>query len=120
MNISLTVRAGRVSPCFSGSDLWIIDSELGLDEARVIGTSDWCSITWRNELMRSDVSALLCSGIDNFMAGVLNGCGIDVVSNIIGSPEEVFRAWNEGALESEYLRQSRLGMKRRRHRKRNR
>jgi predicted Fe-Mo cluster-binding NifX family protein len=48
--------------------------------------------------MRRDVTILLCAGVDQFLWGVLQGHGIEVVPDAIGSADDVIEQWRSGKL----------------------
>ena len=98
MNIGLTVSNGRIGPCFSGVSLWIACSNVNIDQKQVIDTAAWQALDWGQELMRHNVSTLLCAGIDQFLWGALQGHGIKVVPDAIGLPEEILDQWQAGKL----------------------
>jgi predicted Fe-Mo cluster-binding NifX family protein len=100
MNIGLTVVSGRVSPCFRGVNLWILGDHAGLERKCVAETQDWGDLAWGQELMKRDVSVLICAGLNQFLWGALKGHGIDVVPNAVGEPDEVLGQWQRGALPS--------------------
>lgn len=92
MKLGLTVCGNRLSPYFQGVDLWIVNSEEGVSSRQVICTEQWLTFKWKDELMRRDVGVLVCSGIDHFMSGVLQGCGIEVISDMTGDPAAILKA----------------------------
>ena len=99
MRIAATCADGRIAPCFAGVDL-VVEPE---DDARgsgreVASTAGWHLAAWGHELCRRDVRALLCSGIDRFLAGILQGYGIAVVMDVTGPVDEALAHWRSGAL----------------------
>ena len=98
MNIGLTVSSGRMAPCFSGVSLWITDPSVSIDQKQITDTGTWQTLDWGQELMRHNVRTLLCAGIDQFLWGALQGHGIKVVPDTIGSPEKVIEQWQKGDL----------------------
>lgn len=98
VNIGLTVSNGRMSPCFPGVDLWILGSGNDIEEKHVVNTRNWQALGWGQELMRRNVTTLLCAGVDRFCWGALQGYGIEVVPVAVGSPNQVLEQWRNGEL----------------------
>jgi predicted Fe-Mo cluster-binding NifX family protein len=98
MKIGLTVLNGMMAPCFSGVDIWVATHEIR-EDISVIKTNNWPLYSWTHELSKRDVNILLCSGIDQFLWGALNGYGIRVIANIAGNPEIVTEKWRSGTLQ---------------------
>jgi hypothetical protein len=96
MNIGLITSDGRMAPCFPGTELWILNDHEDIGEHRVVSTIGWKSLAWGSQLMRRNVTVLLCSGVDRFLCGALQGYGIRVVPNAKGSPVEVIMQWRNG------------------------
>lgn len=99
MNIGLTVSHGRVAPCFPGVELWIVSSGDDIEKKQVADTRNWPAMAWGSELMRHNVSVLLCAGVDHFLFGALQGYGIEVIPDAEGSPAKVIEHWQKGALK---------------------
>ncbi len=98
MNIGLTVSHGRISPCFPGVDLWILEAGKDIEQKQVIDTQNWHVLAWGQELMRRNVNVLLCSGVNRFLWGSLQGYGIEVIPNAVGLTNEVIKQWHNGTL----------------------
>lgn len=98
MIAGLTVNDGRVAPCFAGVELWIVDSEGTAGAPQIFKTDDWPALTWGRELSSRNINILICSGIDRFLWGALQGVGIDVIPNVMGSCAEVIDLWKQGTL----------------------
>lgn len=99
MNTGLVTQNHRMAPCYPGADLWVVGADSELDEARCVSTSGWHPLAWGRELLRLDVTELLCVGIDRFLWGALNGYGIRVVPNAIGTAQDVLELWRRGELQ---------------------
>ena len=109
MNIGITVNRDRVAPVFLGVHLQIMDEEeTSLSSARHIDTNSWPILAWAPELMQHDVGCLLCAAIDRFTLGALQGYGIEVISNITGSPDEVITQWRHNTLTTPEIWPSQL------------
>ena len=93
MNIALATNRGMLAACFSGTELWVIDSNDGIEKHGTIETDDLQPVFWSRELMRNNVAALLCAGIDQFTLGALKGNGIEVVQLAASSVEEALKQW---------------------------
>ena len=94
----MTTTRERMAPCLPGAELWILDEN---DEVRVhktVTTAGWHALAWGGELMRRDVGILLCSGIDQFLWGALQGYGIQVIPNAMGMPNKALEQWRSGEL----------------------
>ncbi|TFH15420.1 MAG: hypothetical protein E4H02_07920 [Lentisphaerales bacterium] len=63
-----------------------------------MNTQNWRALGWGQELMQRDVSVLLCAGVDRFSCGALQGYGIEVFPNAVGSPDEALKQWRNGEL----------------------
>lgn len=87
-----------MAPCFPGAELWVVEADGDVGVHHTVETDGWSVGSWTNELMRRDVTVLLCSGIDRFLWGALNGYGITVVADALGEPFEVLKRWREGGL----------------------
>lgn len=98
MNVGLTTSHNRMAPCFPGAELWILGPDQQIGQHQVVPTVGWHPLAWGQELMRWDVSMLLCAGIDQFLWGALQGYGIQVIPNAMGDPNEVFSQWRAGRL----------------------
>ena len=98
MSLALTVSRGRVSPCFSGVHLWVLPADGVLRKAEIVPTIGWGPPHWGQELMRRDVTTLLCAGIDRFLWGALQGYGVQVVPEAVGAPGRVVELWQRGDL----------------------
>ena len=98
VKIGMTTNRDRITPCFAGVELWILAETQDLGEREVMNTEGWHPLAWPKELMRHDVSVLLCSGIDQFVWGALRGYGIQVIPNATGGAEDVLRQWRSGLL----------------------
>ena len=96
--MALTVSDGRMAPCFSGVELRVVGSQENSEAAKVVETRGWHPLVWGRELMRRDVSTLLCTGIDQVVWGGIRGHGIQVIPNAIGDAESVLAQWVAGGL----------------------
>jgi hypothetical protein len=103
MNVALVTSHGRMAPCFGGVELQIVDDNAELREARVLSTHDWHPLAWGRELMRRDVTLLMCAGVDQATWAALRGHGIQVIPNAIGDPATVFATWRSGRLSPPQL-----------------
>ncbi len=99
MKIALAARNGQVAPLFSGVEVLIYRYESGkaVLEKRV-QTSDWPALAWGPNLMREDVSLLICDGLDHFLWGSLRGYGINVAPEAGGKVDEALGLWQHGKL----------------------
>lgn len=99
MNVAAASAEGRVAPCLSGVDL-LVEQACGAEPGgrEIISTAGWGLVEWSHELLRRDVSVLLCSGIDQFLHGVLQGYGIAVIPHVAGQTDAVLRRWRSGAI----------------------
>lgn len=95
MIVAFATSRERVSSCFSGAELRIVNTEKGLGKAFTINTDDLCSNVWGPVLLRYDVEVFVCSGIDRFAEGALLGNGIRIISDVYGSIPDVYRALND-------------------------
>ena len=98
MNVALTTSHGRLAPCFPGAALHVVAPNREWSDSSVVSTDGWDPLVWGRELLRRDVSVLLCSGMFPFLWGVLQGYGIRVVPNASGSAADVLQAWRSGDL----------------------
>ena len=98
MNVAIATAGERVAPCFAGAELWIVGPDRGIDEHRTIHTAGRDPLYWARELLRLDVGTLLCTGIDQFVWGALEGNGIRVVPEAAGAAGEVLARWRAGEL----------------------
>ncbi|MCK5849330.1 MAG: hypothetical protein KAH23_00340 [Kiritimatiellae bacterium] len=98
MNTGLTVSNGRMGPCFSGVCLWIVEPDAAPSKRQIFETTSWQALDWGQELMRHNVRTLLCAGIDQFLWGALQGHGIKVVPDTIGTPEKIIEQWRKREL----------------------
>jgi len=103
MKVALATSHGRMAPCFGGVELRIVDDNADLPDARVLSTHGWHPLAWGRELMRHDVTLLMCAGIDQATWAAVQGHGIQVIPNAIGDPEPVFAAWRNGHLSPPQL-----------------
>ena len=101
MNVVLTTKNGRIAPCFTGVELWIIGPGQSAGECRVIYTAGRDPVLWARDLVRADVSTLLCTGIDMFVSGSIRGNGIQVITEAIGTVDEVLNRWRAGELKTQ-------------------
>ena len=103
MKVAVPVRNGRVSPVFDAAgrlavfefdgDSCSSRSELDIREAGVEA---------RAALLRElGVSVLICGGISNRTAWIVERSGIRLVPWIIGYIDDVMDAWCKGSLDSE-------------------
>ena len=98
MNVALTTEGGRIAPCFAGVEVWIVEPAQNACEHRTIPTAGRDPSFWARDLVRLDVDAFLCAGIDMFLWGVLRGNGIEVFANITGPAGEALERWRAGLL----------------------
>lgn len=88
-----------MAPVFPSVELLVSDEAAdGFEGAEIIETGAWGHLAWGPELMRLDVGVLFCSGIDQFLCGALLGYGIEVVSDVVGMPDELIDKWRKGML----------------------
>ncbi len=98
MKTALTIRNGRMAACISGVELWLVAENETTEEHELVQTMGWQQLVWGRELMRRDVSVLLCAGIDRFVSGSLQGHGINVMPHVTGPAKEVLQDWRAGKL----------------------
>lgn len=98
MKMALTTSHGRMAPCFAGVELRIIDDNADLHEAHILSTRRWHPLVWGRELMRRDVTLLMCAGVNQATWAALRGHGIQVIPNAIGDPGNVLATWRGGRL----------------------
>ena len=103
MKVALATSHGRMAPCFGGVELRIVDNNADLRDAPVLSTHGWHPLVWGRELMRRDVTLLMCAGIDQATWAALRGHGIQVIPNAIGDPATVFATWRSGRLSPPQL-----------------
>lgn len=103
MKVALVTSHGRMAPCFGGVELRIVDNNGDLRDAHVLSTHGWHPLVWGRELMRRDVTLLLCAGIDQATWAAVRGHGIQVIPNAIGDPATVFGTWRNGGLNPPQL-----------------
>jgi hypothetical protein len=95
---ALTTNGGRMASCFAGTQLWLVSPSQPTTDHQTIDTTRWEALAWGRELMRHDVSVLLCTGIDRFVAGSLQGHGIRVIAGVTGNAQSVLTDWRAGKL----------------------
>ena len=102
MNVALAAADNKVVSLLPGAKLRIEPEKPGLRESFTEIEAGWYPLVWGQNLKHHDVSLLLCAGIERFMAptirGILQQCGINIVSNVTGSVEEVMGLWRSGRL----------------------
>jgi hypothetical protein len=98
MNVAATCADGRMASCLVGVQI-IVEHPGEADQGRreTVSTAGWHLATWGHELLRRDVSVLLCSGIDQFLHGALHGYGIRVVPNVVGPVDTAIEQSRRGA-----------------------
>lgn len=98
MKVAFATSHGRMAPCFGGVELRIVNSNADLQDARVLSTHGWHPLAWGRELMRLDVTLLMCASVDQTTWAALRGHGIQVIPNSVGDPAAVFATWRNGRL----------------------
>lgn len=99
LRVAATSLDGRVAPCFAGVQLIVEEQQgVGPGQREVVSTCGWPLAAWGHELLRRDVAVLLCSGVDRFLYGALQGYGIEVVSNVLGPLDAALEQWRRGTL----------------------
>jgi len=98
MKLALATTHDRMAPCFAGVDLKIMDQAGTVEEAVTVSTHGWHPLSWGRELMRRDVSLVLCAGIDQGTWASIQGHGIEVVPGAMGDPDAALTAWRAGQL----------------------
>ena len=99
MKVALATSHGRMAPCFAGVDLRLVDEHGSLSGAFALTTHGWHPLGWGRELMRRDVSVLLCAGIDHGTWASIRGHGITVIPGAVGAPAGVLQRWRNGSLQ---------------------
>lgn len=99
MKIALATRKGQLAPLFPGVEILIFKKQSAAAELeKRIQTSEWPPLAWGLNLMREDVNLLICSGLDHFVWGSLQGYGISVAPDAAGTVDEVLNLWYQGQL----------------------
>ena len=98
MKVALATSQGRMAPCFAGVELRIVKENADVNKAEVLSTHGWHPLAWGLELMRHDIGLLLCAGINQGTWSAMQGHGIQVIPNAMGSPATVLAGWRSGQL----------------------
>jgi len=103
MKVAVPIRNGRVSPVFDAAGrLAVFDLDGDSSPARSELDIRKAGIEARAALLRElGVSVLICGGISNRTAWIVERSGIRLVPWIIGDVDEVIDAWCSGSLDSE-------------------
>lgn len=105
MNIAIPVWSGRVSPVFDVAktvrvaDLDCQRGELGADSTHVLNPARPAST-----LSELGVNVLICSAISSPLEAKLWALGIEVISDICGSPDAIIAALAAGDAELDRFR----------------
>jgi len=102
MRVAVPVWEKRVSPVFdSARRLVLIDLEGGEPASRITLPLTEPFAPRRARLLRLwGVEVLICGGISPYLARLIAGWGIRVVSGVRGDVEEVLRAFRRGRIPS--------------------
>ncbi len=99
MNLAITVDQGRITSLYLGVHIMLVVIKNQTYECRIVNTDNWSKLSWGKKLLYYDVDLLICSGIEQFLYGVIKGYGINVIPYAIGSVLEVLEHWREGELQ---------------------
>lgn len=101
MNLVIALNGNRIAPILEGSALQLVAFEQNtFTMGQQLITDEWSPSMWGRELLRYEVNILICGGIDRFFQGALQGNGIQIVSNITGTLDDVLRLWKSGQLKT--------------------
>ncbi len=105
MRIAIPVWNGRVSPVFDvAKTIRVIDLDLRSGESVTDGTHVLNPTRPASTLSELGINVLVCSAISSPLEVTLNVLGVEVVSDICGSPEEIISALAAGDVELDRFR----------------
>ena len=102
MDMALITYKGNMAPLSPGAKIKL-QSEINRGKERITEIeAGWYPLVWGQNLKGHNVNLLLCAGIERFMPptlrGILHQCGIQLISNVTGSVQEVIELWRSGRL----------------------
>lgn len=99
MKLAFSTNHNRIAPLFPGVTLLLVKTgpaNLIWHEVKTLG---WKPLMWGKQLSYFDVDIVFCTGIEQFIHGIIQGFGIYVVPNCIGTAKEIFIKWQSGCIK---------------------
>jgi len=102
MKVAIPIFENRISPRFDFSpEMWVIEVEGGKVVKQEKFSTTNLNLAQRLEQITSNrVDKVICGGIDGLSRDQLGSRGIDVVQDVIGDANIVFRLFMKGRLRS--------------------
>lgn len=115
MKTAITIWNGRIAPVFDVARLCLLIEE---DSRSELPLPDGNATIRASFLRDKDVAVVICGAISREYENALVASGIEVISFIAGSIEQVLEAWHAGTLVQQHFAMPGCGCRRRRCRNR--